>query len=218
MAGARTLLGPVKPTFFPTPAKWRAWLAKHHAKEKELLVGFYKRDSGKPSITWPESVDQALCFGWIDGVRHSLGETSYTIRFTPRRPGSIWSNVNIRRVKALKAEGLMKPAGLAAFAKRKEYKSGIYSYEQRPQEVPEPYAGVFKRNKAAWRFYQVQAPWYRKVTAWYIVSAKKEETRLKRLQTLIGHCARGELLPGTRGPKATGTSKRQGRTTKASIA
>jgi len=198
----------LKPTFFPTPAKWRAWLAKHHAKEQELLVGFYKRDSGKPSITWPESVDQALCFGWIDGIRRSLGAESYTIRFTPRRRGSIWSNVNTKRATELVALGLMMPAGLAAFEKRRAYKSGIYSYEERPVDIPEPYAGHFRKNKAAWRFHQAQPPGYRKVTAWWIVSAKKEETRQKRLETLIAHSAKGELLPGTQVGKTKSATRR----------
>ncbi len=150
-------------------------------------------------------MDQALCFGWIDGIRRSLGEVSYTIRFTPRKPGSIWSNVNIKRARELIAEGLMQPAGLEAFKKRKENRSGIYSYEQRTVDLPDPYGSTFRKNKAAWRFHESQPPWYRKVTCWWIVSAKKEETRVKRLQALIAHSAKGELLPGTR---VGNTSKR----------
>src|SRR5436305_6711333 len=121
----------MKPLFFATPADWRDWLEEHHERGKEVLVGFHKRGSGKPCMTWPESVDAALCFGWIDGVRRSIDETSYTIRFTPRRPTSTWSAVNIKRVKQLKKTGLMHPAGLKAFAARSARKSGIYSYEQR---------------------------------------------------------------------------------------
>src|SRR6186997_290662 len=121
----------MKPTFFATPAEFRAWFEANHQSAKELLVGFYKRGSGKPGITWPESVDQALCFGWIDGVRKSVDEDSYTIRFTPRRRGSIWSAVNIKRANELKAAGLFQSAGIAAFAARRENKSGIYAYEQR---------------------------------------------------------------------------------------
>lgn len=135
----------MKATFFKTPTDFRKWFEKHHDKEQELLVGFYKRDSGKLSITWPESVDEALCFGWIDGIRRSLGETSYTIRFTPRRARSTWSAVNIKRVGELTKQGLMMPSGLEAFAARKENRSGIYSYEQRTAELPEPYQRLVRR-------------------------------------------------------------------------
>src|SRR5438067_9819383 len=127
----------MKITFFRSPSELQDWFAEHHATSRELWVGFYKKGSGKPSINWPESVDEALCVGWIDGIRKSLDGESYTIRFTPRRPGSIWSAVNIKRATALTAEGRMRPAGRKAFAARKEYKSGIYSYEQRPAELPE---------------------------------------------------------------------------------
>src|SRR2546422_365051 len=140
----------MKPTFFKTPSDFRTWLEKNHAAAKELLIGFYKKDSGRPSITWPESVDQALCFGWIDGIRRSLDDISYTIRFTPRRPTSIWSAVNIKSAQRLIEQGLMQPAGLRAFEARKEYKSGIYSYEQRTAQLPEPYEKGLKKNKAAW--------------------------------------------------------------------
>jgi uncharacterized protein YdeI (YjbR/CyaY-like superfamily) len=140
----------LKPTFFPTPAAFRAWLEEHHATADVLLVGFHKVGSGKPSITWPESVDEALCFGWIDGIRKSIDEHRYTIRFTPRKPGSIWSSVNIKRAQALIERGLMRPAGLRAFEARRENKSGIYSYEQRNVELPEPYRGLLKANTAAW--------------------------------------------------------------------
>jgi uncharacterized protein YdeI (YjbR/CyaY-like superfamily) len=184
-----------KPIFFPTSSAFRAWLAKHHAKAAELWVGFYKKDSGKPSITWPESVDQALCYGWIDGVRKSIDATSYKIRFSPRRAESIWSAINRKRIEELIAEGKMKPAGLKAYEGRKENRSGIYSYEQRPAEMVEPYAGLFKKNKGAWRFFQDQPPYYRRVVTWWIVSAKKEETRIKRLDKLMAHSGRGERLP-----------------------
>jgi uncharacterized protein YdeI (YjbR/CyaY-like superfamily) len=199
----------VKPLFFRTPSEFRAWLAKNHAKAAELWVGFYKKDSGRPSITWPESVDQALCFGWIDGVRKSIDATSYTIRFSPRRAESIWSAINIKRVEELVAEGKVKPAGLKAYESRKENRSGIYSYEQRPAEMVEPYAGLFKKNNGAWRFFQDQPPYYRKVVTWWIVSAKREETRIKRLEKLIAHSARGERLPGLM-PKEQGELKKQG--------
>lgn len=185
----------MKPTFFKTPSDFRKWLEKHHDKEQELLVGFYKRDSGKPSITWPESVDQALCFGWIDGIRRSLGETSYTIRFTPRRAQSTWSAVNIKRVGELTKQGLMMPSGLTAFAARKENRSGIYSYEQRTAELPEPYRGMVKKNKAAWKFFADQTPSYRKAANWWVLSAKQEETKLKRLDKLIYYSAQQQTIP-----------------------
>ncbi|WNG43648.1 bacteriocin-protection protein [Archangium minus] len=186
----------MKPTFFATPAEWRSWLEKHHAREPELLVGFYKRDSGKPSITWPESVDQALCFGWIDGVRKRVDDVSYTIRFTPRKARSIWSNVNIKRVQELTRLGLMHPAGLEAFEKRAEDKSGIYSHEQKDNPTfTEEYEKKLKANKKAWTFFQAQAPWYQRSATHWVVSAKKEETRLKRLTTLIEDSANGRTIP-----------------------
>ena len=144
--------------FFNTPAAFRKWLTAHHATEKELWVGFYKKHCGKPSITWPESVDQALCFGWIDGVRKSIDDDSYKIRFSPRRSTSIWSSVNTKRAGELIKEKLMQPAGLEAFEARRENRSGIYAYEQRSAELVEPYVGMLKRNKAAWKFFQAQPP------------------------------------------------------------
>ena len=175
----------MKSKFFRVAADFRKWLETNHATATELWVGFYKTDSGKPSITWPESVDEALCFGWIDGIRMRIDEISYQIRFTPRRRGSIWSAININRAKELAKAKRMRPAGLKAFAARIENKSGVYSYEQRPVELPDAYAKMVKRNKAAWEFFQAQPPSYRKMISWYIVSAKKEETRLVRLKKLI---------------------------------
>jgi len=176
----------MKPTFFPTPADFREWLEKHHDKTSELLVGFYKKNSEKPSITWPESVDAALCFGWIDGIRKSIDEISYTIRFTPRNPRSTWSAVNIKRVSELTNLGLMRPAGLEAFQKRTVEKSGIYSYEQRHKlKLDGKYEKVFRANKKAWMFFQTLPPWYRRTATYWVLSAKKEETRLKRLAILI---------------------------------
>ena len=184
----------MKPKFFKTPSAFRKWLAANHAKTKELLVGFYKKASGKPSMTWPESVDEALCFGWIDGVRKTIDEESYLIRFSPRKPESIWSAVNIRNVERLTAEKRMQPAGLKAFAARKENRSGIYAYEQRPAEMIEPYASQFRSNKVAWKFFEAQPPYYRKTLTWWIVSAKQEKTRLDRLTKLIAASARGQRL------------------------
>lgn len=171
--------------FFKTPADFRKWLQKHHDSAQEQWVRFYKRDSGRPSITWPQSVDEALCFGWIDGIRKTIDDVSYKIRFTPRRKGSIWSAVNIKRVEELCKNGLMQPAGLKAFETRKENKSGIYSYEQRSAELPAQYEKLLRQNKTAWGFFQAQPVWYRKQAFWWVVSAKKEETRLKRLEKLL---------------------------------
>src|SRR5438552_1183096 len=151
------------PKFFRTPSSFRAWLEKNHEAATQVWVGFYKKDSGKPSITWPESVDEALCFGWIDGIRKRVDEISYKIRFTPRRRGSIWSAINIKRAQALTREKRMRPAGTKAFEARREYKSGIYSYEQRTAELPEPYASALNKNKSAWRFFKTQPPSYRKM-------------------------------------------------------
>ena len=184
----------MKPRFFKSPSAFRKWLAANHAKAKELWVGFHKKDSGKPSITWPESVDEALCFGWIDGVRKRIDAESYMIRFSPRKPSSIWSVVNIRNAEKLIREKRMQPAGLKAYEARKDYRSGIYSYEQRSAELVEPYAGKLRRNKAAWKFFQAQPPYYRKMINWWIVSAKQEETRLKRLEKLIELSANGQRV------------------------
>jgi uncharacterized protein YdeI (YjbR/CyaY-like superfamily) len=184
----------MNPTFFRSPADLRKWFDEHHATATELLVGFHKKDSGKPSITWPESVDEALCVGWIDGIRRRVDEASYTIRFTPRRSRSVWSAVNIKRAQDLTGQGRMRPAGLEAFAARQENRSGIYSYEQRGDTLVEPYAGTLKRNKTAWKFFQAQPRSYQKAAIWWVVSAKKEETRLKRLASLIDHSERGETL------------------------
>jgi len=170
------------------------WLEENHATATELWVGFYKKDSGKPSITWPESVDQALCFGWIDGIRKRVDKITYKIRFTPRRRSSIWSAINIKRAEELARQKRMRPAGLKAFAARIENKSGIYSYEQRTTELAEPYATHLKKNKAAWNFFGMQPPSYRKMIAWWIVSAKKEETRIARLAKLIRESAKGKRL------------------------
>ena len=183
-----------KPTFFKSPAEFRNWLNKHHDSAQELWVGFYKKDSAQPSITWPESVDEALCYGWIDGVRKSIDELSYKIRFTPRRPRSVWSAVNIKRVAELTKEGRMRPAGEKAFAVRLENRSGIYAYEQRQPELPEIYAKQLRKNKAAAKFFESQPPSYRKVAMWWIVSAKQEETRLKRLRRLIEESAQGRRV------------------------
>lgn len=182
-------------TFFPTPAAFRKWLRRHHRTARELLVGFYRKDSGRPSITWPESVDEALCVGWIDGIRRRIDHESYSIRFTPRRPGSTWSAINIRRAKALKAEGRMQPAGLAAFAGRTAEKSATYAYEQRKTAVlPPADQRRLKADRRAWAFYQKLPPSHRHLMAWWVTSARQEATRARRLARLIAACAEGRRL------------------------
>lgn len=176
----------MKPRFFPTPPDFRDWLAKHHDSAQELWVGFHKKGSGKPSITWPESVDVALCFGWIDGLRKSVDKTSYMIRFTPRKATSTWSAINIKRVAVLKKSGLMHAAGLAAFVIRDEKKSAIYAYEQRHgAQFGDAYEKRFRANQEGWEFFQAQPPWYRRTATYWVISAKREETRSKRLASLI---------------------------------
>ena len=185
-----------KPLFFASLTEWRAWLEEHHAEVEELWVGFYKRDSGRPSITWPESVDGALCFGWIDGVRKSTDETSYKIRFTPRKPRSIWSAINIRRANELSKLGQMHPAGLAAFEKRDGDRSAIYAYEQRKSaKLPPEFEKKFRRQKDAWKFFQSRPPWYRRTSTYWVISAKREETREKRLAILIDCSSRNRNIP-----------------------
>ena len=182
----------MQPKYFATPLAFRAWLETCHARKDELLVGFYKRDSGKANISWPESVDQALCFGWIDGVRKRIDDERYSIRFTPRRPTSIWSAVNIKRVAELTEQGHMQPAGRAAFERRTEAKSRIYAYENSSATVlSAEYQKKLLDNKRAWAFFQAQAAWYRRTAIHRIMSAKKEETRLKRLDALMAGWAAG---------------------------
>jgi uncharacterized protein YdeI (YjbR/CyaY-like superfamily) len=183
------------PRFFRTGGDFNRWLAKHHDSARELWVGFHKKASGEPSITWPESVDEALCFGWIDGVRKSVDDVSYMIRFTPRRPDSTWSQVNVRRARALIAQKRMRPPGLAAFEARDRKKTRLYSFENRPSTLPPGYLALVKANRDAWTFFRAQPPWYRKTCAWWIVSAKKEETRLRRLATLMDASAEGRTIP-----------------------
>lgn len=176
-------------SFFRSEQAFRAWLKKNHTKSTELVVGFYKKGSGKPSITYPEARDQALCFGWIDGVRRALDNTSYSIRFTPRKTRSIWSNVNIGRVEELTKLNQMAPAGLKAFEARDGKRSGIYAFENKPTRLSPEYEKEFKANKEAWDFFRSMPPWYQRTASFYAMSAKKEETRLKRLRQLIADSA-----------------------------
>ncbi len=184
------------PVFFATPANLRQWFLENHATARELLVGFYKKDSGAPSITWPESVDEDLGVGWIDGVRRRIDDRSYSIRFTPRKKASIWSAVNVARVAALTAENRMQSPGLKAFEARTEQRSGIYAYEQRErgESFDAPYDTLFKAQTVAWEFFQAQPPGYRKLSIWRVVSAKQETTRLRRLERLIVESSRGRRL------------------------
>ena len=177
----------MKPIFFARPADLRKWFEKNYKNETEVYVGFYKVSSGKPSITWSESVDQALCFGWIDGVRKSLNEQRYFIRFTPRKPTSIWSAVNIKKMEVLTEQGLVKPEGIAAFSKRQEKRSKIYPHEKEAVKFAPAYERKFRANKKAWKFFQSLAPGYQKVAIHRIMDAKQEATRQRKLDTLIAN-------------------------------
>ncbi len=182
------------PKFFPTPEHFRRWLERNHAKETALWVGYYKKGTSRGSITWPESVDEALCFGWIDGIRKTIDEISYTVRFTPRRKTSVWSAINIRNVQRLIETGRMQPAGLKAFEARRAHHSKIYSYEQRPQDLPDALMAQMRKHKRAWKFFQAQPPGYRRQMTWWIVSAKTEPTQKKRLARLTAASAREQRL------------------------
>jgi len=184
------------PVFFATPEEFRAWLEENHATARELWVGYTKKGAGRPSITWPESVDEALCYGWIDGIRRSVDDTSYMNRFTPRRPGSNWSAVNIARVAELTAQGRMRPAGLAAFDRRRDETTAVYSYEQRHQAaLEEAEEQQLRANPAAWQFFQARPPSYRQAAIRWVISAKKAETRQSRLARLIEDSAQGRTVP-----------------------
>jgi len=181
--------------FFPTPPHFRNWLEQNHARAKELWVGFYRKDSGRPSITWPESVDEALCFGWIDGLRKAIDAQSYKIRFTPRRTRSYWSLINIARAQELTRAGRMHPAGKKAFLQRTPERSGNYSYENRKNaKLDKRTERQIRSSPAAWKFFQSQTPSYRHAITWWVMSAKKEETRAKRMAKLIEQSARGKRL------------------------
>jgi len=184
----------MQPTFFKTATAFRRWLVRHHADTPELVIGFYKKGSGQGGITYPEALDEALCFGWIDGVRRGRDDVSYTIRFTPRKPRSRWSAVNVRHAKRLIEAGRMQPAGMAAFEKREGDRAG-YSYEERPTTFAPAYAKQFRAAKGAWRFFQAQPPGYRRTATFWVMSAKREPTRARRLASLIACSARGERIP-----------------------
>lgn len=188
----------MKITYFESPAQLRQWMTKNHDKTEELWIGFYKQSTGKASVTYPEALDQALCFGWIDGIRKRVDEDSYTIRFTPRKPRSIWSMVNIKRAGELIALGLMQPAGLKAFQARDEQLSKQYSYEREHCQLDAEYLQLFRKNKKAWNYFQAQSPAYQRNASWFVMSAKRAETRLKRLATLIEDCQNHRKLANYR--------------------
>jgi len=177
--------------FFRTPAEFRAWLENHHATTRELWVGFYKKASGKAGVAYPEAVDLALCFGWIDGIKKRIDEASYMHRFTPRRQGSIWSAINTRRVEELRRRGLMAPAGLAAFDRRDEKRTAIYTYENRTARLAPAYERAWKANRKAWTYFNAQPAGYQKLAKGWIMGAKRDETRRRRLAIMIDASANG---------------------------
>lgn len=190
------MLPVTEPTFFESPTAWRAWLDEHHLGAAEVWVGYYKKGTGRPSLTWPESVEQALCFGWIDGIRRSLGPESYMIRFTPRRPTSIWSAVNLATYADLERRGLVTDAGRAAHERRREDRTAVYSFENSDAATftPEQEA-LFRADDAAWAFFAARPASYRTAAVWWVVSAKREDTRQRRLAQLIADSAAGQTVP-----------------------
>jgi uncharacterized protein YdeI (YjbR/CyaY-like superfamily) len=184
----------MKINFFTSAVEFRLWLDANHHNTTELLVGFYKLDSGRGGITYAEALDEALCYGWIDGVRKRVDEVSYTIRFTPRKPRSIWSKVNLGHVARLQKSGRMMPAGLKAFEARTAARSGIYAFENAPRSLAPADERAFKANKKAWKNFKQQAPYYQRVAIWWVISAKKEETRARRLKQLIEDTENGRRL------------------------
>ena len=200
----------MEPHFFATPGEFRAWLEQHHADQTEVVVGFYKKATGRPTMAWTDAVREALCFGWIDGIRRSIDAESYSNRFTPRKPSSNWSAVNVRHVEELSREGRMTPAGLAAFEARAPARTGVYSYEQRHEaRLDQAQEEQFRSNPGAWEFFRSQPPGYRQTAIYWVVSAKREETRARRLAALIDDSAHGRRIaqlastpkgPDTRGP------------------
>jgi uncharacterized protein YdeI (YjbR/CyaY-like superfamily) len=192
--------GRTKPIFFRSGAELRRWLERHHSTERELLVGFYKKGAPRAGITYREALDEALCFGWIDGVRRSVDDDSYMNRFTPRTARSTWSVVNIGRMRELIADGQVAPAGLAAFERRDEERSRQYSYEARTRPLDPEYERELRANARAWAFFSAQPPSYRRLTSWWVMSAKQEATRRRRLATLVDCSAAGARIPQLASP------------------
>lgn len=201
----------MEPIYFASPVAFRGWLEANHDQAEVVLVGFFKKGTGQPSLTWSDSVDEALCFGWIDGVRRTVDAERYTIRFTPRKAGSVWSKVNVAKVQVLRSQGRMRPAGDTAFELRREGRSGIYAYEQPKVELAESDQAIFRADARAWTFFQDQPAGYRHSALWWVVSAKQAKTRQGRLATLVSCSARAERLPHLAPRKPAG---RPGRSTK----
>lgn len=178
----------MNPKFFATQNDFRQWLEENHKTETEIIVGYYNVKSGKGGMTWDESVDHALCFGWIDGIRRKIDDESYCNRFTPRKSSSNWSAINIEKIMVLTEKGLMRAAGIAAFENRKEDKSRIYSYENKPTEFPAEFEEIFRKNQKAWEFFEKQPNGYKRLSMYRVLSAKQEKTQLSRLQKLIAAC------------------------------
>ena len=181
--------------FFRTVGEFRRWLEKNHAKSDELWIGFYKKNSEKGGVTYAQALDESLCYGWIDGIRKTLDDESFTIRFTQRKPTSIWSNVNIGHVARLTKEGRMQPAGIAAYQKKDDTRAGVYSFERKIAQLEPAMVKQFKREPAAWKYFESQPPYYRRAASWWVISAKRDETRASRLERLINISAREERLP-----------------------
>lgn len=206
--------GPADARFFPSSDAFRRWLERHHAEAVELWVGFHRKDARRRGLTYSEAVDAALCFGWIDGIRKKRDDTTYVNRFTPRKPGSIWSLVNIRHVERLTTAGLMHPAGIAAFERRDPARSGIYSFEVRPQQFPRPLEARLRAVPRAWDHFNAQPPGYRRLAIFYVISAKREDTQHTRLQRVIAAHAQGVrlgVLFGQTGPASAEATARQAR-------
>ncbi len=195
----------LNPGDFRSPASFRSWLAKNHARAPELIVRIYRNHAAEKGITYAQALDEALCFGWIDGVRRSVDKDSFSIRFSPRRARSIWSLVNVARVRRLVKAGRMARPGLAAFQARDRQRTGVYSFEQRPSKLSPAHNRKFRAEKSAWEFFQAQAPWYRRTSTYWVLSAKREETREKRLGILIACSGRGEPIPALARPRKSDT-------------
>ena len=192
----------MKPTYFADPAALRAWFEAQHESERELLVGYYKVGSGKASVTWPQSVDEALCFGWIDGLRRGIDEHTYAIRFTPRKPTSVWSSVNVKRFGELERQGLVRAMGRAAFEQKSAARSGIYGHEQARKVLDPGVAKAVRADARAWNFFSAQTPSYQRLCGHWVVTAKRAETRERRLAMLIACCRKGVFIPGSIWSKA----------------
>jgi len=198
------VMATVEPAVFRSPAFFRSWLKKNHASTSALIVRIFRNHAAHAGITYAQALDEAHCSGWIDGVRRSFDKDSFTIRFSPRRPGSIWSLVNVAHARRLIKEGRMAKPGLVAFQARDQKRTGVYSFEQRPSELSATHVRKFREEKMAWKFFQGQAPWYRRTSAYWVMSAKREETREKRLGILIACSSRGEPIPALARPRKSG--------------